>query len=343
MTQQGLQASPTNPEAPVPPRSRRGAHLLGLALAVLGGPVTFGALAIAVELPRTFGEQPGLHLLPVLVACLGLAATTLAVMRSSVGAAVAGGGWFVAGVVGLLMPDQADALLRLVPATALGGAPRDGADLLLHGGGALALGCTLGGTAIAATIARRRGGSVERRERAAIDSGDVTRPPVSRLVAHIVAPVLSFLLALLGLQILSGTETVALWSMTTPNEPLDAPVPWLVTVLVLAIATLGPALLGAWSSLGPAAATVVWLAAGIDYLLEGIDLAWWSPGNGPASVLAPTSPDVTTWAVHAAGLSLAVGAALGGAAIGTHLARRDGAAHERREYRLARKRAQRPA
>ncbi|MBN8883369.1 MAG: hypothetical protein J0H73_13775 [Salana multivorans] len=328
----------TDLQGPVPPRSRSRAHLLGLALAVVGGPITFGALALAVEVPASFGDVPGLDLLPVALACLGLAITALAVMRSSVGAAVAGGAWFLAGVVGLLMPGQAELLVDLVPEQALGSAPRAGADLLLRGGGALAIGSTLGAAAIAATIARRRGRSAERTEQAAISSGDVTRPPRSRLAAHIVAPILSLALALLGLQILSGTETAALWSIAPTDGLLADPVPWIVTVLVLAATTLGPPMLGAWSSLGPAAAALLWLSAALDYLVDAIDIGWWAPGGGVGSLLAPLSPDVTTWAVHAAGLSLAVGSVLVGAAVGIHYARRDGRAHERREYRLARQR-----
>lgn len=313
--------------APVPPRSRTAAHIAGLALALLGGPLAFAALALAAtrEIPL-HPEMTSLMWPAVALAAVLTFATTWIGVRSSAGAAVGGAIWLVAGLVSEIAPGIARWLGDLVPENFHGIPARAGADLLLSGGGCLAVGATMLGAAVATTFARRRGRALEQVEQEHVVTGDVTVPPRSRITAHIASPIIALVFTLAAIALLNGSVTEVAGGGRASG----------LGVAVLVVVTLVPAATGLMSSLGPGVAGLAWLAATLHVLLSGTQDAPWTLARPLADGLITGDP-TTAVAGYSTGLTLVLGLALVGAALGAHYARRDGRAGERSEQRLRRR------
>ncbi|TNU74908.1 hypothetical protein FH969_06795 [Miniimonas arenae] len=349
---------PTTPRAPdeagaplprpVPPRSRARWHLGGVALALVGGTAAFLTFAVAapdlVQAPAR-GGAPGWAWAALAAAMLLLSAHGGWAARSSAAAGAAGGIWAVSGLAGLLWPDLAARFAELLPGPSVEASVTSGADAgvdlalgaqtLLTTGGVLAVGVTLLGVAIAATIARRRGRHTERSEQVTEDAGDVTVPPRSRLGAHITSLVLGVVLAVLGVALTNGLE---LWGAN--RDVTDSSI-WLAG-LAFVVALLLPAALGATSSLGPGIAGLVWLASAVQTLLShAVPSAVSALGSPLVAPLLDTLDTSLWWFADGLGTTAVVAAALLGGALGAHLARRDGRAVQRRERRIARGAARR--
>lgn len=268
----------THPAGPVPPPSRLPWHLAAAVTGAVLGP--FGALWLAAGLTALFAGDGG-GALPTAAGLAAVAVVATLTSRSSLGGLAAG--------VTTLLTAVADGVFGLVDAAP--GWPT-----------VLAAGLTMAGAGGAAHLARRAGRAVERQERA-VD--DPSRPPRSRLGAHLASVAVALVLV-----------AVAVWL-------LDARLGDEAGAGAVAAATAGAvalglaALSGSASSLGAQAVggalAVVALGTAVAGALLGHE---WQlpPGNAAATTL---------------GLVLL----LGGTA--THFARRHGRALERLDLTLA--------
>ena len=188
----------------------------------------------------------------------------------------------------------------------------------------LVVGTTLSALAVAASIARRRGRSWERREQALHLRGAVATPPAPRIGSHLVAIIVAV--------IVTAFTAVMLDSVLGARLVLMAPLSSteLIFTLVLAIVgTIAVALTGAMSSLGPAAGGLTWLIAGISAMLSntGTDLF--------TTLLHPILQEplnLNSWGrLTSMGPPWVLGLLLVGGAAGIHLARRAGRALQRLE------------
>lgn len=327
------------PARPVPPASRLPWHLAGIVATVIGGPLSFALLASAGSVllpgvasgPQTLLTDASDDLVTtawvaLIVSGLILAGQCLMAARSAVAAATAGAVWLLAGIVTEFwaVPGWS---LRLLPAQIAGLPIRESVPLLLSTGGALLIGTALAAVAISATTARQHGRLIERAEHRRITSGRVTVPPRSRLAAHISAPVLGLVLAIVGVALTNRIVSESVFSGVSPSPALMAG-----AVLTVAVMTLT----GALSSLGPAVASTAWLASFVQVQLQHSGPSAVSRlGEWAVATVAPWNADLSRGAADATGLTWAIGAVLIGGALGVHFARRDGRVTQHREFNLA--------
>lgn len=334
-TDQPVPAPPTDvvgPLGPVPPRSRHRWHIGALVLTVLGGPVSFVLIAGAMSgLLDAYAEgrpAPATALLATTAGALIVGGAAWLGARTSAGAATAGAVWLGLGALAVIRPATVPAMTGFLPERLDELSPRAGAELLLLTGGTFAVGAALVGAAIATTIARSRGRSRERHELRAVASGEVRTPPRSRLLAHLASALLAVVLTVPAVALLD----VAAPESATPGGIDDAVRP----ALVLAVAALlVTATVGFLSSLGPAIAGGIWLASFLQVLLTRSPSLVTRAG-APAMELVPDAVTAgPQLGADAGGLTLAIALTLVGAAVGSHLARRDGRAAQRSEHRAS--------
>lgn len=339
MSDDGTNAvAPDGPDRPIPPASRLPWHLVGIAATVVGGPLSFALLAgaapvllsgIGLSSSTTLTSAVGsitTAWVALVTAGLILACQCSLAARSTVAAATSGAVWLACGVLTKFWDDPVTWSLRLVPTDIAGLSTRDGATLLFASGAAFLIGAALVSIAVSATIARQHGKLIERAEQRRITSGHVTVPPRSRLAAHISAPVLACLLAVLGVALSNRIAAEAVLAPAAPDP----------VVLVSAGLAVGlMALTGALSSLGPAIAAPVWLASFVQVQLQHSGPSLVSRlGEWAVATAAPWNEGLTRGAADAMGITWAIGAVLAGGALGVHFARRDGRATQRREGAL---------
>ncbi|PWD50710.1 hypothetical protein C8046_08655 [Serinibacter arcticus] len=317
------------PAAPVPPRSRGRAHLLGAALAVLGSLIGFVVLTYAVG--QTGPAEP-IRPLVVLAAVLaggvlGSVATWGA--RSAAAPAIAGGLWTLLGAAGMLPSQPLDPLIRALPDLADGVGTDAVVTYLLASGVVLAIGVTFLGLATAVSIARRRGRAWERTELRLSEGGAVTTPPRPRILSHLGAIVASLVGAVVTVVALDSFVTARL-ALALPLDHRDA----LVPLALLVIAAFVTAVTGAMSSLGPAVGGIVWLISVVTGVLDG------ELGLGAVSdAVAPVLTDLLDLAEPGAafvnaGAAWSLALVLVGGAVGSHHARRGGRTTERQEQQF---------
>lgn len=166
-----LAAAQRPPDVPTPPRTRRAAHLTGIALGLLATPVALALVAGSVgQFVAADGDQERslatVLISPAAIGAVVLAGVVLAAGWSSFGLIAGGVVWgLVPGVIGILEPTAeggVEAVLAWFGRLA-GPAAQDGLEALTTGGGLLAWGAiaVFGGLGVHA--ARRDG---TRRERA---------------------------------------------------------------------------------------------------------------------------------------------------------------------------------
>lgn len=326
------------PSGPIPPRSRHRWHLGGIALTVVAGPVSFLAMTIpASKLAEVSPTTPQAlaALTPSLASwtALGLASLILIATcwlgaRSSVAAATSGGFWLACGLLAEFGSGVVDWLANLLPQALLGSQPRLGAHLLLDSGGVLLIGASLTGAAVAASAARRYGRWMEQVEHHRLESGQVTIPPRNRIAAHVTAPIIGAAISIISVALANRVAADSLLDGATGTDR--------VLLLGTALTVLLLGCLGALSSLGPAVSAGFWLASFIQVALTSTDESFVTAlGAGVVGLIEPWGAALARSGADAIGTTLAIAATLTGAAIGAHLARRDGRMTQRREFELS--------
>ncbi|MPV37397.1 hypothetical protein [Georgenia subflava] len=302
---------------PVPPRSRRAGHVVGIVAGLLLPPVFLVLVALGwSELTGGAGLLGLAYLLLGVAVLAGLAA--VAALGSSLALVVGGLVWGVAGHLGrdAVGPALTDATSG-VPATL--GVALTGP---LYFAPVAVLGVTMVAGGMAVHLARRAGRRQERveaRQTRGTQVGEAPVPPGSRRWAHVLGTVLALVATVVALLVLARDAGAG-----GPG--------WTVPVLVGASVLLAAAaLVGAVSSLGPQ-------VAGWGLLVAPAMAALWFTRPGSPEVLAPVvetlfrltgGPLLTvTGTLLLLGLTLAIGGAA------AHWARRAGRRYERVDLAL---------
>ncbi len=335
----------TAPPRPVPPRSRRGAHILSVLAGLVLTPVGLVALAAGAHgSASALGEaqEPSAVTLTIIgfgAAMLGIVAVAAA--GSTLGPLVGGALYAVAPGIGfVLAPEtisaQTESLLEPLR-TFTGDGLTEGALILGGTGALLLLGLALVLVGVAAHVARRFGRRAERTETSRVQAGTdaAPTPPRSRLVPHAVAIGIGLVLTPLALALVAaGSVDIAVAASGGEAAPPGTLVwPWAVGTVLLAVVVLSAGWSSAGLLLGATAFGVVPGALGLlssDRTEHGVSafLAWVGDVVDPdaaAGLYALTTLGVLlTWGV--------IGVA---GALGAHLARRDGRRRERAEIAVA--------
>lgn len=327
-------ASPLSP--PVPPRSRRRRHALGLLLAVLLSPALLHLLASGAI---SVGEgDRGAGLAAFFAGGLIAGGLAWSARISAVGPALAGAVWTLTSLsleIGLLSPVVLTNVLFVdlsTSSSADGAALLSGASWLgLVGGAALAGVVSIGGAG-ASSAARRRGIRTERTEADTVSAGDTRTPPRHRVGAHVTAVVIGLVASAVALVTASG---IAHRVLGPPERSVFSSPAMILACLLLVALLLAVALSGALSSLGQASGAAVWLAAAVSTTAAGSSEAFWRVIE---AILSPVTemPEIAPSRLDIAGACLVVALTLAGGALGTHGSRREGRALERREQSLQR-------